>query len=218
MDANSLGAEIQRHDFQDVDLTTVIFPLLTQEHKKLCGSGPYPFTEATSTWTEAVNVPNTPLVGAPSNIRAVRFMGMPQVADFNGNLSYLDRVLIARRYGRNSYLLVDFPRHYNMWGGKLYVWPYFSVATMFALDYHMIGSTIAAGLTEAQITLPPDYHDALIDRVVARLSRAEGDLADGTTYDQVAERTEKFLQDAYDINMDQPNPMLDSSDWDDEFF
>lgn len=217
MDANSLQAEITRHNF-DEDPTTVIFPLLTMEHRRICATGPYPFTQKTATWTESVGTAGNPLVGAPADIRAVRFLGCPELVRYGGNLTYLDRVLIAKYYGRNSYLLADDPIHYYIWKDQLYVWPYITTARIFSLDYHCDGSTIAAGVTEANITLPPEYHPLLIDRVCARLSRSEGDFDDAGGFEARANTAVQELMDAYDINMDAPDPMLPDTSWDDDIY
>lgn len=219
MDANALVTEIQRHDFQDIDGPTVIFPLLNIEHKAICSMAPFPFTQKSSVWTEAVNVPNTPLVGAPTDIQAVQMCGLPGIADNDGNLSYLRRDYISKIYGRNSYLLVDFPRHYYLYGKgasggyALYCWPYFSIPMQFMLDYSSVASTLTAGVTEPQITLPPEYHKILIDRVVARLSRAEGDLTDGDVFDAKADQAIGRLMDAFLVNNDTPDPMLSTPDY-----
>lgn len=218
---SAMVVEIQAHGFDDI-LDTRIYPLLTSENRRLCGIFPWPFTEKFFSWTEAAVPSNagTPLTGAPTDIRAVRALGMPAIADNAGNVTYLPRDLISKTYGYNSYLISDFPRHYNIWGknssggGQLFVYPYFTANTLFALDYHMLPPVLSAGSTEAQMLLPDEYAPILMDRVLARLSRSEGDLQDGDTYDRRAASALQDMLDAFDVNMDSPPPMIftDSED------
>jgi len=215
--------EIQAHDFQDIDANTRIYPLLTSENRRLCALAPFPFLEKFSTWTEAVGTPATPLVGAPTDIRAVKNMGMPGVQDNAGNLSYLRRDYIEKTFGLNSYLLADFPTRYNLYGTNstggmnLYVYPYITASTLFALDYYALPPVLGAGTTEAQLLLPDMYCPILMDRVLARLSRAEGDLTDGDTYEARANAGVSEMMMSFEVNQDSPDPML-YTDYDDYNF
>lgn len=203
--------EIQAHDFQDI-LDTRIYPLLTNESRRLASMEPFPWLEGKSVWTESVVGADTPLAGAPTDIAAVRALGCPAIGEGMGNLQYLRRDLVFRIFGRNTYLTVDFPKYYYMWGGQLYVYPYFSVATMFALDYIKRVPTLGVGTTEAQWLIPSEYQNIVIDRVLARLSRGEGDLTDGDTYDRRADSALGELMGSFEVNMDSPNPMLMTTD------
>ncbi len=217
---SDMVAEIQAHDFQDI-LPARIYPLLTSANRRLCSSGPYPFLEKFSTWTETVpgNGPGQPLALAPLDIRAVRNFGAPAVADNGGNIQYLRKDYVEKFYGFNSYLIQDTPvRHYcaygkNSVGGcNLYVYPFPTFNYVFALDYYAMPPVLGAGTTEAQMLLPDEYSPLLMDIVIARLSRGEGDLQDGDTFDAVTARSIATLQNAFDVNMDSPDPMLVTQD------
>lgn len=203
--------EIQEHDFQDIT-TARIYPLLTNESRRLASMYPFPFLEGKSVWTEAVVGADQPLAGAPTDIRAVRALGCPAIAENNGNLTYLRRDYVMRYFGRNTYLTADFPQYYYMWGGSLYVYPYFTSSTIFALDYIKRIPTLGAGTTEAQWLIPAEYQNIVIDRVLARLSRSEGDLTDGDTFDQRASSAIAEMQAAFDVNQDSPDPMMQTFD------
>lgn len=210
---SAMVVEIEAHDFDTDDPR--IYALLTAENRRLCALGPWPFTEKTATWTETYNQANAglPLVGAPADLRAVRALGMPEIADNQGWVSYLRRDLIRRRYGSNSLLLRQEPvRHYYVFGNSLYIWPYIEANRIFQLDYHADPPVLGAGTTEAQMLLPDEYAPILMDRVLARLSRAEGDLADGNEYDGRATSALAEMMTAYDINMDSPDPMILTDD------
>ena len=203
--------EIQAHDFQDI-LDTRIYPLLTNESRRLANMYPFPFLEGQSSWTETVATANSPLAGAPSDIRAVRRLGCPAIGESMGNLQYLRRDYVMRIFGTNTYLTVDFPQYYYMYGGQLYVYPYFSVNTLFQLDYIKKVPTLGAGTTEAQWLIPAEYQNIIIDRVIARLSRGEGDLTDGDTFDRRADSAVAEMLAAFDVNQDSPDPMLFTPD------
>lgn len=220
---SDMVVEIQAHDFQDITAAR-IYSLLTSENRRICNLWPFPFTEKTATWTEtATGVAGLPLISAPTDIRAALNLGMPAVGNSGGNVQYLRRNLIEKIYGYNSYLLIDFPRHYNVYGknssggGNLYVYPYISTNTIFALDYHALPPVLNAASTEAQMLLPDEFSNILMDRVIARLSRGEGDLTDGDTFDARAASALTEMLDAFDVNMDSPDPML-MTNYDDSWF
>lgn len=219
---SAMVVEIQAHGFDDV-LDTRIYPLLTSENRRLCALAPFPFLEKFSTWTESVTSPSIPLAGAPSDIRAVRNMGIPNIVNNAGNLTYLRRDYIEKTFGFNAYLLVDFPTRYFLYGQNstggmnLYVWPNIAVATLFALDYYAYPPVLGAGTTEAQMLLPDMYCPILMDRVLARLSRSEGDLQDGDTYDARASAGVAEMLMSFEVNQDTPDPML-YTDYDDYNF
>jgi len=204
-------AEVQEHDFQDI-LATRIYPLLTNESRRLASMYPFPFLEGKSVWTESVVSADSPLAGAPTDISAVRRLGCPAIAENNGNLQYLRRDYVMRIFGVNTYLTVDFPQYYYMWGGQLYVYPYFNVSTIFSLDYIKKIPTLGAGTTEAQWLIPSEYQNIVIDRVLARLSRSEGDLQDGETFDARATSAVQEMQAAFNVNQDSPDPMMYTPD------
>lgn len=214
---SNIVAECQAHDFQDI-LDTRIYPLLTAENRRLCGMKPWPFTERFSTWTEVVGTAGAALPGAPTDIRAIRNLFMPGVANNDGNLQYLRRDYIEKIYGGSTYLLGDTPIHYNLWGknslggGGLYVYPYHTISTIYALDYHALPPVLSAASTEAQMLLPDAWCTILIDRVVARLSQAEGDLQDAQHYFGVAALNQQDMEEEFDVNLDSADPMLNTSD------
>jgi hypothetical protein len=209
-----IAGEITAYGF---DATTArIYPLLTRANRKVCAMAPFPFTEKFISWTETYNVANvgTPLTGAPTDIRAVRTLGMPAISNNAGNVSYLRRDLIEKTYGYNSYLLVDFPRHYNIWGknsnggGNLYVYPYISANTIFALDYHANPPVLTGTTTEAQMLLPDAYTEIIQNMVLAELSRSDGDLDDATMYTRWANDGIAAMLTDFDVNADSPDPMM----------
>lgn len=211
--------EIQAYGFDALD--TRIYPLLTRENRRLCSMAPFPFTQKFSTWTETVGTPGTPLgASSPQDIRAVIALGMPAVGDNAGNVSYLDRNLISKIYGYNSYLLQDFPRHYNVYGKNatggcnVYVYPYISSSTIFALDYCALPPVLGAGTTEQAMLLPDAYSQALMDRVCAQLARSDGDLDDAVMYEQSASAKIAEMMNDFDANSDSPPPMLFTPDED----
>lgn len=204
-------AEIKEHDFQDIDDLRV-FRLLTNESRRLAAMYPFPFLQGKSVWTESVATADSPLVGGPTDIQAVLAMGCPAIGNSQGNLTYLRRDYIFRIYGRNTYLTADYPQFYYMFGGQLFVYPYFTASTIFSLDYIKRVPTLAAGTTEAQWLIPGEYQDILMDRVLARLSRSEGDLTDGDTYDSRATSALGELMAAFNVNQDSPDPMMFTPD------
>lgn len=224
---SAIVAEINNYGFDNVNYPDArIYALLTSENRRICNLWPFPFTEKFATWTETSVVPGNvgqPLVGAPSDIRAVRALGMPAVGDNAGNITYLPRDFIEKQYGYNSYLLTDTPRHYNVFGKNstggcnLYVYPYPTVNTIYALDYHALPPVLSAASTEAQMLLPDEFSAILMDRVLARLSRSDGDLDDGANYDARATSALAEMLDSFDVNMDSPPPML-WSDSEDSWF
>lgn len=213
---SDMVVEIQAAGF-DAVAAARIYPLLTSENRRICALGPFPFTEATAAWTETYVSTNAglPLVGAPTDIRAARRLSMPEIVDNDGNATYLRRDLLAKRYGGNSNALILEPvLHYNVYNGKLYIWPYIEANRKFVFDYHADPPVLGAGTTEAQMLLPDEYAGALMDRVMARLARSDGDLQDGQFYDNRASEALAELQAAYDVNMDSPDPMfLPGSDY-----
>lgn len=214
---SDMAIEIQAHGFDDI-LAARIYQLMTIENRRLCSLGAFPFTEKFSTWTESVGTAGVPLTGAPTDIRAVRNLGLPGIQENNGNVTYLRKDYVEKTYGFNSYLLADYPRHYSVYGKNstggmnVYVWPYLTTALAMALDYHALPPVITAGTTELQMLLPEQYHGTLMDRVLARLSRSEGDLQDGDTYDARAREGERELVYAFETNQDSPDPMLFTPD------
>jgi hypothetical protein len=212
---SAMVVEIQAYGFDALD--TRIYPLLTRANRMVCSAALFPFTEKFFSWTETSNVPagiGQPLTGAPTDIRAVRALGMPAVADNAGNVTYLRRDLITKTYGYNSYLLNDFPRHYNIWGknssggGNLYVYPYISANTIFALDYHMLPPVFSAGTTEAQMLLPDAYCDIIQNIVLSELARSDGDLDDAGKYAGWANTGMSAMLNDFDVNTESPDPML----------
>lgn len=220
---SAMVVEIQAHDFQDI-ADPRVYALLTSENRRLCNMMPFPFTEKFATWTETAVPANagTPLVGAPTDIRAVRTLGVPGLQNNQGTLTYLRRDLIEKIMGYNTYLLSDYPQYYNVWGKNatggcnLYAYPYFTANTIFALDYHALPPVLSAATTEAQMLLPDEFAPILMDRVLARLSRGEGDLQDGVTYDQRATSAIAEMMDAFDANMDSPDPMMNTDPYQDD--
>ena len=220
MKPSDMVVEIQAYGFDALD--TRIYPLLTRENRRLCAMAPFTFTQKFSTWTETAVPANvgTPLVGAPTDIRAVVALGQPAENANAGNIVYLDRNLISKIYGYNSYLIVDVPRHYNVYGKNssggcnLYVYPYIAGDTIFALDYLALPPVLNASTTEAQMLLPDAYSQALMDRVCAQLARSDGDLDDAVKYENSAQATVMEMLNDFDANMDSPPPMIftDSED------
>lgn len=215
-----IATEIAAYGF---DATAArIYTLLTRANRRLCAVAPFPFTEKFSTWTETANPANVaaPLTGAPTDIRAVKNFGMPGIADNGGNVSYLRKDLIEKTYGFNSYLLNDFPRHYNVYGKNstggcnLYIYPYILSNTLFALDYFARPPVLTGATTEAQMLLPDDYSDIIQTMVLAELSRADGDLDDGANYEALYKSRIADMLNDFDANMDSPDPLLytDSED------
>lgn len=203
--------EIQAHDFQDI-LDTRIYPLMTNESRRLAAMYPFPFLEGQASWTESVVSANSALTGAPADIKAVRRLGCPTIGEGMGNLQYLRRDYVMRIFGTNTYLTVDYPKYYYLYGGQIFVYPYFSVATLFQLDYIKRVPVLGAGTTEAQWLIPSEYQNIIIDRVIARLSRGEGDLTDGDTFDARAAGAVAEMLAAFDVNQDSPDPMLMTTD------
>lgn len=209
--------EIQAYGFDA--LAARIYPLLTRANRKVCAMGPFPFTEKFSTWTEPVATAGVPLPGAPADIRAVRNLGLPGILENDGNVSYLRKDLVEKYYGFNSYLLADFPRHYSVYGRNatdgmnLYVWPYFTSSTLFALDYHANPPVLGAGTTALQMLLPDAYTDIIQNMVLAELCRSDGDLEDAAMYTDWARVGCKDLLNDFDVNEDSPNPMLFTDDY-----
>lgn len=203
--------EIQAHDFQDI-LDTRIYPLMTNESRRLASMYPFPFLEGKSVWTESVVSADSALAGAPTDIKAVRMLGCPAIGESMGNLQYLRRDLVFRIFGKNTYLTADFPKYYYMWAGQLFVYPYFTASTIFALDYIKRVPVLSAASTEAQWLIPGEYQNIIIDRVIARLSRAEGDLQDGETFDARAGGAVSEMLAAFDVNQDSPDPMMFTTD------
>ena len=139
-----LNTEIRAHGFDDTadPSDTRIYLLLTVEHNRLCRSYPWPFTEATSSWTETQVPGNTPfLAQAPTDIAAVRGLALPT---FNYSLSYVRRDTIEKTYGMYQINLIDVNTiHYYLYGGRVGVWPYINVNTPFILDYFKKPAAIA---------------------------------------------------------------------------
>lgn len=215
MNVNDMVTEIQAHGFDDV-LAARIIPLLDLEHKRICATAAWPFTEATSTWTPNVVAVNVTVPGAPSPIQFVRYAELPQ---YSQALSYVRRDILRKTYGGGLTTVTDLPKNYYIFNEEFFVWPNFPIGTttvQVTLDYHMKPATLAAGGAEATILLPPEFHGILMDRVLARLSRSEGDLTDGETYDSRAQGQLPELYAAFDINMDSPDPIVMASDlyWD----
>lgn len=209
--------EIQAYGFDA--LAGRIYPLLTRANRKVCAMGAFPFTEKFSTWTEAVATAGVALPGAPTDIRAVRNLGLPGIVENNGNVSYLRKDLAEKYYGSNSYLLADFPRHYSVWGRNatdgmnLYVWPYFTTSTIFSLHYHANPPVLGAGTTALQMLLPDAYTDIIQNMVLAELCRSDGDLEDAAMYTGWAREGTKDMLNDFDVNEDSPDPMLFTDDY-----
>lgn len=209
-------AEINNYGFDNVNYPDArLYKLLTRANRKICAMGPFSFTQKFSTWTEAVATPGTPLGAlSPQDIRAVNALGCPAQGDYAGNITYLDRNLISKIYGYNSYLLADFPRHYNVYGKNttggcnLYVYPYITAPTIFALDYCALPPVLSAGSTEAQMLLPDAYSDIVMNMVLAELANSDGDLDDGAVYLNKAKAGTADLLNDFDVNNDSPPPML----------
>jgi hypothetical protein len=224
---SAIVAEINNYGFDSVNYPDArVYALLTRANRRVCAIAPFPFTQKFFTWTETSVVPTNvgaPLTGAPTDIRAVQALGMPAIADNAGNVAYLDRNLISKVYGYNSYLLVDFPRHYNVWGRNtsggmnLYVYPYISTNTIFALDYYQIPPVLSAGTTAGQMLLPDEYCDVIQWLVLAELSKSDGDLEDAAAYYRDAQNTIAALINDFDANMDSPPPMI-FTDTEDSWF
>lgn len=213
MDVNSMVTEVAAHGYDDAVALARIAPLLDIEHKRLCGMAAWPFTEATLLWTPTVVALNVPVPGAPTNIQYVRTAEMPA---YNQTLSYLRRDIIRKQYGGGLILNTDLPMHYYLYGFQFYVWPNIPIgATLqLAVDFHQKPLSLVAGVTEAQVLLPAEFHGLLIDRVVARMARAEGDLTDGDTYDNRANSQLQELYSTFDVNMDSPDPIIQVNDYD----
>lgn len=213
---SAIVAEINQYGFDSVTYPDArIYPLLTRANRRVCAMGPFPFTEQFATWTETPSTPATPLVGAPTNIRAVKNFGCPAYDNNYGDVSYLRRDYIEKIYGFNSYLLVDDPpRHYNLYGknslggANLYVYPYPSVATLFALDFYALPPVLNASSTEAAMLLPDEYTPILQNIVLAELSSSDGDLDDAASYTARNPPLFAELFNAYEMNQDSPDPML----------
>lgn len=221
---SAIVAEINNYGFDNVNYPDArIYQILTRANRRVCGLAPFPFTEKFTTWTETPATPATPLVGAPTDIRAVRNMGQPGIQDNAGNLSYLRRDYIEKTFGFNSYLLVDFPTRYFLWGknsvggANLYVWPYISIATIFSLDYHALPPVLSAATTEAQMLLPDAYCDVIQNMALAELARSDGDLDDATKYNNWALDGRADMMNDFESNQDTPDPML-YTDYDDYNF
>lgn len=213
MDVNTMVTEVAAHGYDDAVALARIAPLLDLEHKRLCGQAAWPFTESTSAWTPTVVAVNVAVPGAPSNIQYVRTAEMPA---YNQTLSYLRRDILRKQYGGGLTTLTDLPRHYFMFGGQFFVWPNIPIGSslLLALDFHQKPISLTAGVTEAQILLPAEFHGILLDRVIARMARAEGDITDGDTYDNRAQGQIAELYAAFDVNMDSPDPIINNPDYD----
>lgn len=219
---SDIVAEINSYGFDNVNYPDArVYKLLTRANRRVCSIAPFPFTEKFSTWTEtATGVAGVPLTGCPTDIRAVRSLGMPAIADNAGNVTYLSRTMIEKTYGYNSYLIIDFPRHYNVWGKNstggcnLYVYPFISSNTIFALDYHQLPPVLGSGTTEAQMLLPDAYSDIIQWIVLAELSKSDGDLDDAAHYYADASNLVSAMLNDFDVNSDSPDPILftDSED------
>lgn len=213
MNVDNMVLEIQAHGFDDI-LAARIIPLIDLEHKRICAMASWPFTEATSTWTPTIVATNITVPGAPASIQFVRTAELPQ---YSQALSYLKRDILRKQYGAGLTTYTELPRHYFMYGGQFFVWPNFPIGTstvQVSLDYHLKPATLAAAGAETTILLPPEFHGILMDRVLARLSRSEGDLTDGDTYDQRAQGEMRELYASFDINMDSPDPIIMASEQD----
>lgn len=216
---SAIVAEINQYGFDSVNYPDArIYAILTRANRRVCDLMPFPFTEKFATWTESVGTPGTPLATCPTDIRAVRNLGMPGIQDNAGNVTYLRRDYIEKTYGFNSYLLQDFPRHYNVFGknasggANLYVYPYISTSTIFALDYHALPPVLSAATTEPQMLLPDAYSDIIQLMALAELSRSDGDLDDGSNYEATYRGRIADMMSDFDSNMDTPDPMLLTTD------
>jgi hypothetical protein len=222
---SAIVAEINSYGFDNVNYPDArVYAILTRANRRVCSIAPFPFTQKFATWSETVGTPGTPLgANSPQDIRAVNALGMPAVADNAGNVTYLSRNLISKTYGYNSYLLQDFPRHYNAYGKNatggcnIYVYPYISAATIFALDYHALPPVLGSGTTEAQMLLPDAYCDVIQWIALAELSKSDGDLDDSRGYYTDAQNVISGMLNDFDVNMDSPDPML-FSDSEDSWF
>lgn len=213
MNVDAMVTEIQAHGFDDI-LAARIIPLLDLEHKRICAMNAWPFTESTQLWTPTIVADNVTVPGSPTNIQFVRTAELP---DYSKTLSYLRRDILRKQYGAGLTLFEDLPRHYFLYGGQFFVWPNIPIGTTtlkIVLDFHQRPITLAAGQAETLVLLPPEFHGILMDRVLARLSRSEGDLTDGDTYDARANSQMSELYAAFDVNMDSPDPIVTTYEYD----
>lgn len=214
MDVTAMVNEIAAAGFDDTATLARIAPLLDLEHKRICAMAAWPFTETTLTWTPTIVAVDVPVPNAPTGIQFARVCELPL---YSQTLSYLRRDIMRKQYGGGFRTYTDLPRHYYIYGGLFYVWPNIPIGSslQIAFDYHRKPITLTAGVTEAQILLPPEFHGMLMDRVMARLSRTEGDLTDGTTYDARADSQMSELYATFDVNMDSPDPIIyiPEDDW-----
>jgi hypothetical protein len=210
MTVTELLAEINDHGFEDT-LATRKVAAVNWAIKNIAQRKPWPFLEKVMTLTFSGSNPVP--TNVPADLRAVM-----KIMD----LSTGRRVRFKRTddmeesYAMNLLDAGD-PFFYYFEGSQLRIWQVPGASQTLRLRYIRTAPTVADGDPEANIIIPPDYHEAIIFRALFRLYDLEDDPELSQRFEAHYENVLQQMTDALMAQQhDEPEyiHVVDDDDWD----